>query len=105
MAADCHVLRFGSGAAADSQHTDLVFQSGSLSVGQGPWFKGLGSQRSCHCKAVVVDCRCLCCGSPNLSSKSHKNAKLCWQITGPAVGQVLQQLIANPQRKEPWDGC
>ena len=32
MAADCHVLRFGSGAAADSQHTDLVFQSGSLST-------------------------------------------------------------------------
>mgnify|MGYP001394361953 CR=1 FL=1 len=32
MAADCHVLRFGSGAAADSQYTDLVFQSGSLST-------------------------------------------------------------------------
>ena len=32
MAADCHVLRFGSGAAADSQYTDLVFQRGSLST-------------------------------------------------------------------------
>ena len=32
MAADCHVLWFGSQAATDSQHTDLVFQSGSLST-------------------------------------------------------------------------
>ena len=32
MAADCHVLRFGSQGAIDSQHTDLVFQSGSLST-------------------------------------------------------------------------
>ena len=58
MAADCHVLWFGSRAAADNQHTDLVFQNGSLSVGQGPWVVGgLGSQGSFHCEAVVVDPR------------------------------------------------
>ena len=112
------LLWFVCQAAPDSQHTNLVFQNGSLSVGQGPWVWGVqggipryqeprvselwqagaqvflckspGPKGSFHCKAVVVDRRYLYCGGPYFSYKSQNNAELCWWIAGPAVGQVLQ---------------
>ena len=66
--------------------------------------KGPGPQGSFHAKAVVVDRRYLYTGSPNFTYKSHNNEELCWRMTGPVVGQVLQKLVLHSQKRKPWDG-
>jgi hypothetical protein len=66
--------------------------------------RGPRSQGSFHVKAVVVDRRYLYCGSPNFTYKSHNNAELCWRMTGPNVGQVLQKLVVESQKRKLWDG-
>ena len=66
--------------------------------------RGPGPQGAFHVKAVVVDRRYLYCGSPNFTYKSHSNDELCWRMTGPPVGQVLQKLLVPSQKRKLWDG-
>ena len=66
--------------------------------------RGPKSQGSFHCKAVVVDRRYLYCGSPNFTYKSQNNEELCFRMTGPVVGEVLEKFAVWGKRKKLWDG-
>lgn len=57
-----------------------------------------------HCKAVVVDRRCLYCGSANATEKSLSNEESCLRITGQPVGEALKRLAVQRQKGKLWDG-
>ena len=59
---------------------------------------------SYHRKALVADRRYLYTGGANLTSKSCDNKELCYRITGPVVGQVLEKLQQDAKDGRQWDG-
>lgn len=53
----------------------------------------------------VVDRRYLYSGSANATHKSVFTEELCFRITGPVAGQVLEVLAAQRVKRKPWDGA
>ena len=65
---------------------------------------GKKPQGSFHWKVAVVDRRYLYSSRSNFTYASPGNEELCFRISGPMVGQVLERLSSQRLQRKPWDG-